>query len=194
MVCAWVTTKWVLTWFQEHLFIGLGPGMLCFHWNKPGKAKGGKEKLGAVMLFPKFFSSRFVFILLYPIARGKLLDAESDSKGSHILAFIKLWCELSHMAQKWNRETVKGFLQGSNFLSDCSRFIAILWCRHAQVLCWEVQYRNLNWTELISSVWQQSLWPYFEVGYISVVAQKFTSFLTAKWKGHFSLFYWCMRH
>lgn len=157
--------------------------------------KGRKRNWELSCSFQKFFSSRFVFILLYPIARGKLLDAESDSKGSHSVTFIKLWCELGHMAQKWNRETMKGFLQGSNSLfCDYSRVIAVLWYRHAQVLCWEMQYSNLNWTELISSIWQQILWPYFEVGYIGVVAQKFKSFLTAKWRGHLSLLYWYMRH
>lgn len=45
------------------------------------------------------------------------MDAESDSKGSYNLAFIKLCCELGHMAQKCNRETVKGFLQASRSLS-----------------------------------------------------------------------------
>lgn len=81
------------------------------------KLKGRNRNWELSCSFQKYFSSRFVFILLYPIARGKLLDAESDSKGSYNLAFIKLCCELGHMAQKCNRETVKGFLQASRSLS-----------------------------------------------------------------------------
>lgn len=63
----------------------------------------------------KRFSSRFVFILLQD-GNFCMQSLIQRPKGLHSLAFIKLRCELGHMAQKQNRGIVKGFLQGSNSL------------------------------------------------------------------------------
>lgn len=135
---------------------------------------------------------------------------QRDCTVSHLLNCDESWAI-------WHRSRTGGlwWVSPGMQLSFCdySGVITILWCRHAQMLYWEVQYSNLNWTELISSIYDNKVsghitrlaschlfWLCYSKfgpsvqGYISVVAQKFTSFLTAKWKGHFSLLYRWLRH
>jgi len=74
-----------------------------------------ETEMETIMVFPKGFSNRFVFILLQD-GNFWMQSPIQGPKGSCSLTFIKLRCELGHMAQKQNRGVVQGFLQGYNSL------------------------------------------------------------------------------
>lgn len=68
--------------------------MLCFHWNKPGKAEGEKKKLGAVMLFPKVFFQADLFSSCCILLQEGRFWMQSLIQGDHIVLPL-LNCDVS---------------------------------------------------------------------------------------------------
>lgn len=57
MICAWITTEWVLMWFQEHLFMGFGQASCAFTGVSLGKLDGRHRNWELSCCFQKVFEA-----------------------------------------------------------------------------------------------------------------------------------------